>query len=102
LLGTLSGILGKTIFEIIKHNIEKKDKYYFALLDRKILAYQQAYYFCDELMPYIHNSNDSKRIELCDEARKWFSGNCLYLKQEHRRLFKEFIFIRRYFSGSFG
>ena len=91
LLGTLSGIVGKTIFEIIKHKLERKDKYYFALLERKISGYQHAYFLVDELMQCVHGSNDAKRVELCNEAKRWFSQNCLYLKQEHRNRFKKFV-----------
>lgn len=91
LIGTGFGILLKTIYDHYKFNKDRKDKYFFALLNKRFEAYQEAYSLCQELKKVVHDQSGEK-IETVHKARDWYNKNCLYLKPDIRKNFNQLIY----------
>lgn len=91
LIGTAFGFLLKTLHDLYKFNKDRKDKYFFALLNKRFEAYQEAYSLCEELKKVVHDKSGEK-IETVQKARNWYNQNCLYLKPEIRNNFNQLIY----------
>jgi len=74
LIGTGFGILLKTVYDLYKFNKDRKDRYFFALLNKRFEAYQEAYSLCEELKKVVHDhSGDKIETILKPEIRKNFN-----------------------------
>jgi len=56
-----------------------------AALDKRLLAYQQAYTLWLRLRRSVHNK--SKNIDMVIKCQDWWEKNCLYLDMESRKAF---------------
>ena len=91
LIGTIVGFVLKTWYDFYKYKNERKDKYMFALLNKRFEVYQEANYHCEQLKKIVHDKTE-KKFEITNNAREWFYKNNLYLNPDVREDFRRLIF----------
>jgi len=89
--GTLLGFFLKTAYDFYIRKAERKDQYFFALLNKRFEIYQEANLHCEKLKRVPHDKTEKKQ-EILNSARDWFNMNCLYLKPELRNKFERLLF----------
>lgn len=89
-IGAFIGVLIPTLYNIYRDRKERRDKYYFALIDKRFEIYNEAYYWCEQLK-YLIFEPDTKINEETRKARSWYASNNLYLEPIIRRDFFNFI-----------
>jgi hypothetical protein len=72
------------------HKRERKDKYLLSLVKEKFEASQAAYNYSVKFYSIIQEKNEFK-LNLLEEAKKWFDQNNLYLYPEIREDFESTI-----------
>jgi len=84
-LAPLIGVLIGYYISLQKNKVDRSDKYFFAALDKKIKAHQEAYNLVWDLPSAAHKYNGyDKIINSCEE---WYRNNCLYLEPKSRKAF---------------
>ena len=89
-IGAFIGVLIPTLYNIYKDRKERRDKYFFALIDKRFEIYNEAYYWCEQLK-YLIFEPDTKIYEETRKARSWYASNNLYIEPIIRRDFFNFI-----------
>ena len=102
------GIVG-AVLVIVSDNFlfktERKDKYLFALIDKKFEAHQEAYVWCEKLSWFVHVPNDidseettgtiseksKKKIAGLIAMRNWFNQKWLYFNPSLRETLEGYI-----------
>lgn len=79
LLGVVLGLLPSFII----HYQDRKDRYLFAILDKRFEVAQHAYLISEKLKSVIHG-DEKIRMDKVSEARNWFDKNNLYLSPDIR------------------
>jgi len=69
------------------HKRERKDKYLLSLVKEKFEASQAAYNYSVKFISIIHGEKEIK-LNLLEEAKKWFNNNNLYLNPKVRQDFE--------------
>lgn len=80
---TLLGVALGLVPTFIMHYNDRKDRYLFAILDKRFEVAQHAYILSERLKSVIHGDEEI-RMDKVSEARKWFDENNLYLSPEIR------------------
>ena len=88
--GIIIGAILTWITNYLKEKRDRKDRYFFALLDKRVNVYQQAFVKVEKLKRVVHGDEDT-RIEVVNEARGWFDDNNLYLEPKLRKEFDNTI-----------
>ncbi len=73
-----------------KEKRDRKDRYFFALLEQRFKINQEAYAQAVKLKNVIFEENDLKD-KTANGVQDWFNHNCLYLEPELREKFQSFI-----------
>ena len=88
------GIVVGTVISWITSNLrskqDRKDRYAFALLERRFDANQEAFYYAERMKSVVHG-DDNKRMQVLNEGHAWFIKNNLYLSPEVREKFQNTI-----------
>ena len=80
---TLLGMALGLVPTLVMHYNDRKDRYLFAILDKRFEVSQHAYLISNKLQSVIHG-NEKIRMDEVGEARKWFDENNLYLSPDIR------------------
>ena len=88
--GIIIGALLTWLTNYFKEKRDRKDRYFFALLDKRVNVYQQAFVNVEKLKRVVHGDED-KRIKVVNEVRDWFNCNNLYLVPKLRKDFNNTI-----------
>lgn len=89
-IGSGIGFGINSILNYFQGRRDRKDKYFFALLEMRFAVHQQAYKICRESIPLIHG-HDDERDKFTSEWEKWYIENCLYISPELRTRIKKNI-----------
>ena len=88
IISSIAGIVGIIIGSYItlkKFKYERSYRYFFAALDQKLKAHQEAYNLAWDLPSAAHKSEND--ISFTQKYEKWYRENCLYLEPEARDAF---------------
>jgi len=84
-IASIFGVILGSYITLRKFKYERKDKYIFAALYKKLKAHQEAYNLSWDLPSVAHRSNgDDSHLKECE---KWFRKNSLYLEPDAREPF---------------
>ena len=78
----LAGVIVGIIAASLIHRKDRKDKYLFALIEKRFKVAQEAYQLSKQLSLKLKSIiGDEEKItnDIIPSARKWFDENCLYL-----------------------
>jgi hypothetical protein len=90
IVGIVIGAVLTWITNYSKEKRDRKDRYFFALLDKRVNVYQQAFSNVEKLKEVVHG-DEAKRIEVVNDALDWFNNNNLYLEPQLRKDFRRTI-----------
>jgi len=74
----------------LKEKRERKDRYFFALLEKRFEANQHAFNNVEKLKSVIHKDN-SERYKVVTEVKNWYNRNNLYLEPDIRQKLNKVI-----------
>ncbi len=74
-----------------KQALEREDRFRLAALDKRLEAQQKAFEYWSKLRP-LANQRIELKSELLQEAWGFWSSNCLYLEEDTRKGFNDFLY----------
>ena len=83
----LCGALFGCLITIFISYLNRKDKYLFTALDKKLEKHQEAFKLATGLPSAVHNSNKEEGREYIIKCHNWWNENCLYLEPNARKSF---------------
>ncbi len=86
----LLGIFVTWFINYSKEKRDRKDRYFFAMLEQRFGVNQQAFSNVEKLKNVIH-AESSEKNKVVEEVKKWFNLNNLYLEPEIRKIFRKVI-----------
>ena len=75
---------------IIRDKRDRKDRYFFALLQERFKVHQEAFGLAEKLKFNIH-SDDDEKLPIVQEVLTWFNRNNLFLNPDLRNRYRKFI-----------
>ena len=87
LIGVIIGSAVITIPQWIIAKRERADKFRLVALEKRLAIHQEAYALLLELLNAL--SESVNRLNVVNNAEKWWWKNCLYLDQKSRGAFRE-------------
>ena len=99
ILGVLVGIGAKYFLDLSRHNKDRNDKYFFALLSERFRIYQTAYSMSLKLRGFLHSEGENRDM-VYSEVNNWLNENSLYLDPDIRKKYHEMLFEFSVYSRS--
>ena len=90
LCGILLGSILTWVINYLKEKRDRKDRYFFALLEKRFNINQEAFYNIERLKSVLHK-DESIKIKTINEVQEWFNKNNLYLEPDIRKKFRNTI-----------
>ncbi len=87
-LAPVSGLLGVVIglgYSQLARWQERKERFQVMTFEKRLEAYQKAYYWCYSLHSSIGINIATVTHRIADEALEWCKSSCLYLDEETRK-----------------
>ena len=88
--GTIIGFSVKFLFDYFQDKRSRRDRYYFALLEKRFEANQRAFSLTERLKSVIHEKDEIK-YKVTRNVKEWYDDYCLYLTPELRKTFHSVI-----------
>jgi len=97
---TLLGVVIGAVITLVIFRIDRKDKFRFAAIERRLEAHQEAFKFWYELLSVIHKPGENKvKQDVLNEAYDFWENNALFLEKRTRKNFREAINIVSFYHG---
>lgn len=90
LSGSIVGFSAKFIFDYFQDKRSRRDRYYFAILEKRFEANQKAFSLVEKLKWLIHEKDEAK-YKVTKEVKEWYDNYCLYLPPELRKEFRDVL-----------
>ena len=88
--GTILGFSVKFMFDFFQDKRSRRDRYYFAMLEKRFEANQKAFSLAVKLKSVIHE-DETKKYEVTKSVKEWYDNHCLYLPPTLRKDFRSVI-----------